>query len=110
MIAAVAVLPVPALFLGCRGVLARRPTTGEPGDRVSRGLLVALRLLLLLLVLGLSGISLLSLIGALVKDVAMPGLVYVFFFLDLLLGALVVLTFGRRDPRRARRRVTPAVR
>jgi hypothetical protein len=110
MIAGVVVLPLPALFLGVRGVPGRRRITGEAADRVSSVLLVVLRLLVLLLVLGLSGLSLVSLVGAIVKDVAMPGLVYVFFFLDLLLGALVLLTFGRRDRQRARRPVTPAVR
>ena len=109
MIAGVAALPLPALFLGVRGVPGRR-VTGEAGDRVSRLLLVALRLFVLLLVLALSGLSLLSLVGAIVKDIAMPGLVYVFFFLDLLLGALVLLTFGRRVRQRARRPVTPAAR
>lgn len=110
MIAAVAILPLPALILGVRGVRGRRRITSESGDRVSRMLLVVLRVLVLLLVLALSGLSLVSLVGAIVKDVDMPGLVYVFFFLDLLLGALVLLTFGRRDRRPARRPVTPAVR
>jgi hypothetical protein len=41
---------------------------------------------------------------------SMPSLVYVFFFLDLLLGALVVLTFGRLDRRPARRPASPAAR
>ena len=110
MIAAVAILPLPALFLGARGAPGRRRITGEGGDRVSRILLVALRVLVLLVVLALSGLCLVSLVGAIVKDVAMPGLVYVFFFLDLLLGALVLLTFGRRVRQRARRPVTPAAR
>ena len=109
MIVAVVALPLPAMVLGARGIPARRRITGE-ADRVSRVLLVLLRLLVLLLVLCLSGLALVSLIGAIVKDVAMPGLVYVFFFLDLLLGALVLLTFGRRDRQRARRRATPAAR
>jgi hypothetical protein len=110
MIAAVVVLPLPALLLGVRGVPGRRRITSESGDRVSQIVLVVLRVLLLLLVLALSGLSLVSLIGAIIKDVAMPGLVYVFFFLDLLLGALVLLTFGRRDRRRVRRPVSPAAR
>lgn len=109
MIAGVAILPLPALILGVRGVRGPR-ISGEAGDRVSAALLVALRLLILLLVLALSGICLVSLIGALVKDVTMPGLVYVFFFLDLLLGALVLLTYGRRDRRPARRPASPAAR
>jgi hypothetical protein len=110
MIAGVVILPLPALFLGVRGVPGRRRITSEAGDRVSQLVLVALRVLLLLLVLALSGLSLISLIGAIVKDVAMPGLVYIFFFLDLLLGALVLLTFGRRDRPRVRRPVSPAAR
>jgi hypothetical protein len=110
MIAGVAVLPLPALFLGGRGVMGPRRVAGQAGDRFSLVLLVVLRLLVLLMVLALTAISLLSLIGAVIKDVAMPGLVYVFFFLDLLLAALVVLTFGRRDRRRARRPATPAMR
>ena len=110
MIVGVVVLPLPALFLGAREIRGRRRIAGETQDRVGRVLLVVLRLFLLLLVLALSALSLLSLIGAIVKDVAMPGLVYVFFFLDLLLGALVLLTFGRRDRQRARRPVSPAAR
>jgi hypothetical protein len=110
MIAGVAILPLPALVLGARGIPGRRRIAGEAGARVSRLLLVVLRLLVLLLLLGLSGLSLVSLIGAIVEGVAMPGLVYVFFFLDLLLGALVLLTFGRRDRRRARRPMSPAAR
>jgi hypothetical protein len=110
MIAGVVILPLPALFLGAPGVRGRRRITREAGDRVGRILLVALRVFLLLLLLVLSGLVLVSLIGAIVKDVAMPSLVYVFFFLDLLLGAIVLLTFGRRDRLRARRPVTPAAR
>ena len=110
MIAGIGVLPLPALYLGSRGVPGRRRFAAEPADRLSQLLLVGLRLLVLLLILALSGITLLSLIGALVKAVAMPGLVYVFFFLDLLLGALVVLTFGRSAPPPARRSATPAAR
>jgi hypothetical protein len=111
MIAAVVILPLPALVLGARGVMGRRRIPSEPGERVSQLLLITLRALILLLILALSGVSLLSLIGALVEDVGpMPSLVYVFFFLDLLLGALVMLTFGRRDRRRARRSASPATR
>jgi uncharacterized membrane protein YedE/YeeE len=110
MIAGIAVLPLPALYLGARGVPGRRRFAAEPADRLSQLLLVGLRLVVLLLILGLSAITLLSLIGALVKAVAMPGLVYVFFFLDLLLAAMVVLTFGRRDRPPTRRPATPAAR
>jgi hypothetical protein len=110
MIAGIAALPLPALYLGARGVPGRRRFAAGPGDRLSQLLLVGLRLLVVLLILALSGITLLSLIGALVKAVAMPGLVYVFFFLDLLLAAMVVLTFGRRDRPPSRRPATPAAR
>jgi hypothetical protein len=110
MIAGVLIIPLPALVLGGHGVMGRRRITSESGDQLSQVLLVGLRLLVLLLVFALSAVSLLSLIGAIIKGVALPELVYVFFFLDLLLGALVVLTFGRRDPRRARRSASPAAR
>jgi hypothetical protein len=110
MIAGIAVLPLPALFLGARGVPGRRRFAAEPADHVSQILLVILRLLVLLVIFVLSGVTLVSLVGALIKAVDMPGLVYVFFFLDLLLGALVVLTFGRRVRPPARRRASPAAR
>jgi hypothetical protein len=111
VIAAVVALPLPALVLGARGVF-RRPGYDPdlPGDRLSAALLVALRMLTLLLVFALSAITLLSAIGGLIKDVELHGLVYVFCVLDLLLAALVVLTFGRPDRRPARRRATPAAR
>jgi hypothetical protein len=109
MLVCVAGLPLPALALGARGVSGRRRYGGETADRASRVVLVLLRLLALLLVLALSALTLLSVIGALVKGVSfMPGLVYVFFFLDLLLAALVVLTFGRRAQRPSRRPASPA--
>jgi hypothetical protein len=109
VIAGVVVLPLPALVLGARGV-SRRPgySPDMPGDRVSIIVLITLRVLTLLFVFALSAITLLSAIGALVKGVPLHGLVYVFCILDLLLGALVLLTFGRRDRRPARRRATPA--
>jgi hypothetical protein len=110
MIAGVAVLPLPALALGCRGVMGRRRITAEADARASLILLVVLRLLLLLLILALSAVSLVSVIGALIKDVDMPSLVYDFFWLDLLLAALVLLTFGRLPRRRVRRPVSPAAR
>jgi hypothetical protein len=111
VIAGVVVLPVPGLVLGARG-LFRRPgySPDMPGDRASIILLISLRLLTLLLVLALSALTLLSGIGALLKGVELHRLVYVFFVLDLLLATLVVLTFGRRDPRSGRRRATPAAR
>jgi hypothetical protein len=111
MIAGVVVLPVPALILGVKGVVGRRRPVSGSEDRYAQILLAVLRVVVLVVVLALSAVSLLSLVGALVKGVgAMPSLVYVFFFLDLLLGALVVLTFGRRDRRRARRPASPATR
>ena len=73
-------------------------------------LVVAIQLLTLLLVAVLSLVVLVSAVGAIVRDLEMPGLVSVFFVLDLLLAALVALTFGRRDRRRVRRRATPAAR
>ena len=108
LIAGVVVLPLPALALGVRGVGRRRGLSAE--DRASFVLLVCLRVVVLLLVLALSGVVLLAAIGALVRDLELPSLVYTFFVLDLLLGALVLLTFGRRDRRPARRRANPAAR
>jgi hypothetical protein len=111
VIAGVVALPLPALMLGARGV-SRRPgySPDMPGDRLSILVLISLRLLTLLLVFALSGITLLSAVGALLKGVPLHGLVYVFCILDLLLGTLIVLTFGRRDRRSAHRRATPATR
>ena len=109
--AGVVVLPLPALALGARGLL-RRPgfSHDERADRVSFALLVTLRTLVLLLVFALSAVTLVSVVGALIKDVPLHGLVYVFFVLDLLLAVLIVLTFGRRERRPARRRASPAAR
>ncbi|SNS34125.1 hypothetical protein SAMN06893096_103295 [Geodermatophilus pulveris] len=110
MVAGVLAVALPALLLGMGGTRRRarwyRRAVG--GDRVSLVLVVSLQVLTLLLVAVLSLVVLVSAVGALVRDLEMPGLVSVFFVLDLLLAALVVLTFGRRDPRRARRRATPA--
>jgi hypothetical protein len=105
----VLLLPVPALVAGCRGLL-RRPglSREDPADRLSYAVLVTLRLLTLVLMFLLSGITLLSAVGAMIRSVELHGLVYVFFVLDLLLAALVVLTFGRRERRPARRRASPA--
>ena len=108
LIAGVVLFPLPALALGARGLFRHRGyVTGDPNDRASVVVLVTLRMLVLLL-LALSGITLVSCIGAWVKDVELHGLVYVFFTLDLLLAALVLLTFGRPERRPARRRGTPA--
>ncbi len=110
MVAGVLVLAVPALVRGARGLRHRRGhySSGVTAGRVSLLLLVAMRLLTLLLIALLSLVVLVSAVGALVQDLEMPSLVSVFFLLDLLLAALVVLTFGRRDRRRVRRRATPA--
>jgi polyferredoxin len=106
--AGVALLPLPALVAGCRGAF-RRPglSPDDPSDRASIIVLIALRLLTLILVFLLSGLTLLSVVGALLAGVALHGMVYLFFVLDLLLAALIMLTFGRRERRRVRRRVSP---
>jgi hypothetical protein len=111
VIAGVVLLPLPALVAGCRGLL-RHPglSREDPGDRASHIVLVTLRLLTLVLLFLLSGITLLSAVGALVRSIDLHGMVYVFFALDLLIGALVLLTFGRRERRRVRRRANPASR
>ncbi|MGZ4507788.1 MAG: hypothetical protein ACXVX8_03820 [Blastococcus sp.] len=111
VIAVVVLLPLPALVLGARGAF-RRPgyDAGIPGDRASVFFLITLRLLVLLLMFALSAITLVSTIGAMVKDVELHGLVYVFCALDLLLATLVLLTFGRSDRRPARRPANPATR
>ncbi len=109
MIAGVALVALPAFWLGVKGAGRRSGYSSvDPGDRVSIVVLVVLRGLILLLVLALSLTVLVSAIGALIKDVVMPDLVLVFFVLDLLLAVLALLTFGRRDPRPARRRASPA--
>jgi hypothetical protein len=109
--AGVVLFPLPVLVLGARGLL-KRPgySAEEPADRASHLVLVTLRSLLMLSVFALSAVILVSTIGASVRDVPLHGLVYVFFALDVLLALLIVLTFGRRDRRRVRRRVTPAAR
>ena len=109
MIAGVALVALPAFWLGIKGAGRRSGySSADPGDRASIVVLVVLRGFTLLLVLALSAVVLVSAIGALIKDVVMPDLVLVFFVLDLLLATLVLLTFGRRDQRPARRRATPA--
>ena len=106
LVAGVVVLPLPALAMGLRGIGRRRGLSDE--DRASFVLLVILRVITLLLVLALSGVVLLSAVGAMIRDLELPSLVYTFFVLDLLLAALIVLTFGRRDRRPARRQASPA--
>ena len=110
MVGGVVLVAVPALVLGLLGVGRRTGySPSDPADRASLVVLVVLRALTLLLVLTLSVVVLVSAVGALVQGIElMPVLVLIFFVLDLLLAALVLLTFGRRDPRPARRRGTPA--
>jgi hypothetical protein len=108
LVAGVVVLPLPALVMGVRGVGHRQ---GQSiADRASFAVLVVLRVLALVLVFVLSGVVLLSAIGAMIRDLELPALVYTFFVLDLLLAALIMLTFGRPDRRRARRPASPAPR
>ena len=111
VLAGVVLFALPALVAGCRGAL-RRPglSPDDPADRASIIVLISLRLLTLILVFLLSGITMLSAVGALIKGVDLHGMVYVFFVLDLLLAALIVLTFGRRERRPVRRRASPAAR
>ena len=110
MIAGVVLVALPALWLGVQGVGRRTGyDPSDPTDRASVVVLVLLRVLTLLLVLVLSAVVLVSAVGALVQGIGlMPVLVLIFFVLDLLLAALVLLTFGRRDRRPARRRGSPA--
>ena len=107
----VVLFPLPALYLGARNLL-KRPglDVDEPADRASFVMLVSLRALVCLLVFALSAVILVSTVGAVLRDVQLHGLVYVFFGLDLLLALLIVLSFGRRDRRPARRPATPAAR
>ncbi|MGY1593021.1 hypothetical protein ACI79D_13660 [Geodermatophilus sp. SYSU D00708] len=100
----------PALMLGLGGLRRRSGhySSDVGADRASLVLLVTLRSLVVLLVFALSAVVLVSAVGALLRDVELHGMVYVLFTLDALLVALVLLTFGRRDRRRVRRRATPA--
>ena len=110
MIVGVVAFPVPALVVGVRGLLLRsgRASTDVRADRAELVLLVLVRVLALLLLFALSGITLLASTGGLIKHLTVPNLVYVFFVADLLVATLVVLTFGRRDRRPARRPASPA--
>ena len=112
MVAGVVLVALPALALGGRGLTRRAGhySSDLAADRASLALVVAVRLVTLMLVLALSVVTLLSAVGALIRGVTMPNLVSVFFVLDLLLASLVLLTFGRRDRRPARRRANPAAR
>ena len=111
IVVGVVLFPLPALYLGGRN-LFKRPgySADERSDRASFLMLVSLRVLTWLLVLALSLVTLVSAAGALIRGVELHGLVYVFFLLDLLLALLIVLSFGRRDRRPARRPATPAPR
>ena len=109
--AGVLLFPLPALYLG-GGNLLKRPglSVDEPSDRASFAMLVFLRGLTWILVFALSAVTMVSAVGAAIQGVELHGLVYVFFVLDLLLALLIVLSFGRRDRRPARRPATPAAR
>lgn len=109
MAAGVVVLALPALVLGLRRLTRRGQRTLRPGGNRSEFAVVLLgRVLGLLLILLLSALVLVATIGALVQDLELPSLVYVFFVLDLLLAALVVLTSGGPRRRRGPRRGNPA--
>ena len=111
MVAGVLGLPLPALVLGARGLRRHDGFSSEfAADRASLVVLMTLRVVTLVLLLALSGLTLLSAIGAMIKGVQLPSMVWVLFVLDLLLGALTLLTFGRRDRRPVRRRANPAAR
>ena len=109
--AGVVLLALPALFLGVRGLFRHRGySAAEPADRASVITIVVLRGILLLLLLTISAVVLVSTIGAMVAGVELHGMVYVLFTLDLLVTALVLLTFGRRERRPVRRRASPGAR
>jgi hypothetical protein len=110
MVAGVLLLPLPALVVGARGLTRRTGyRRGDRSDRLSFAVLVAVRTLVWLLVLALSAVTVVSAGGAVVRGLHdLPSLVTVFFVLDLLLATLVLLTFGRRVRRPARRPGTPA--
>ncbi|MCZ2857684.1 hypothetical protein [Blastococcus sp. VKM Ac-2987] len=109
--AGVVLLALPALLLGVRGLFRHRGySSAHPGDRAPVVVIVVLRALLVLLLFSISAVLLVSTIGAMVVDVELHGMVYVLFVLDLLVAALVLLTFGRRERRPVRRRASPAAR
>jgi hypothetical protein len=107
--AVVALVALPALVFGARGLLRRQNgLSSDPSDRTSLIVVVVLRFLALVLLLASAGLTLLSTIAAAIQDVVLHGFVYVFFALTVLLAMLVLTTFGRRDRRRVRRPATPA--
>ncbi len=110
MVAGVLLLPLPALVAGARGLVRRAGYASDRrADRVSFAVLVGVRTLVWLLVLALAAVTLVSAVGALLRGLDdLPSLVIVFFVLDLLLAALVLLTFGRRVRRPVRRPGSPA--
>ena len=108
LVAGVVVVALPSLAVGIRGVASHRGMSID--DRVGFVLLVVLRVVTVLLVFTLSAVVLLSAIGAMIRDLQLPRLVYTFFVLDLLLATLIMLTFGRRDRRPVRRPASPAAR
>ena len=112
MIAGVLAVAVPALVRGAVGLRRRSGhySSDVTADRISLVLLVTGRLLTLLLAGALSLVVPVSAVGAIVRDLRIPGLVMVFLVLDQVDAVLVVLTFGRHDRRRVRRRATPAAR
>jgi biotin transporter BioY len=109
MVVGVVLVPLPALAIGSTRLLDRSGrATDQRTDRVELVLVVLGRLIGLLLLVALSGITLLSCIGALVQNVPLHSLVYVFFVADLLVAILVLLTVGRLDRRPRRRSASPA--
>ncbi|WP_299954609.1 hypothetical protein [uncultured Modestobacter sp.] len=110
MVVGVVLVALPALVHGASRLLHRsgRASTDQRADRVELVLVVLGRLVGLVLLLLLSAVTLVSCIGAIVQDVPVHSLVYVFFLTDLLVAILVLLTVGRLVRRPARRRGTPA--
>ena len=103
-------VPVPAMVLGSANLLRRsgRYSPDQTADRIGLAVVVLARVLGLLLMAALSAVLLVATIGALIRGIEVPSLVYVLFLLDLLLAVLVLLTYGRGVPRPARPPGTPA--
>ncbi|MCZ2824365.1 MULTISPECIES: hypothetical protein [unclassified Modestobacter] len=111
MVLGVVLVALPALAIGSARLLHRSGrATDQRTDRVELVLVVLGRLIGLVLLTALSGITLVSCIGAIVQDVTVHSLVYVFFVADLLVAILVLLTVGRLDRRPRRRSASPAPR
>ncbi|OMQ16106.1 hypothetical protein A7K94_0204845 [Modestobacter sp. VKM Ac-2676] len=105
----VVLVPLPALVIGSMRLLHRSGrATDERSDRIELVLLVTGRLIGLLLLAALSAVTLVACIGAIVRDVQVHSLVYVFFIADLLVALLVLLTVGRLTRPPTRRRGSPA--